>query len=57
MMVVFELHNAEEYCLDSGVAPHIPVPLYPIGQQRWFWIPMMPVFELHNAKKYVGVLG
>ena len=51
-MLVFELHNAKKYCLGSGVASQTPIPLYPIGQQRCFWIPGMLVFELHNAKKY-----
>ena len=52
MMVVFELHNAKKYCLGSGVEPQTPIPLYPIGQQKCFWMPMMVVVELHNAKKY-----
>ena len=26
------------------------IPLYPIGQQRYFWVPGMVVFELHNPK-------
>ena len=34
------------------MAPKTPIPLYPIGQHRCFWIPEMGVFELHNAKKY-----
>ena len=36
----------------SGVAPQTPEPLYPIGQQRCFWMPAMGVFGLHNVKKY-----
>ena len=39
-------------CLDSGVAPQPPIPLYPAGQQRCFGLPRMGVFELHIAKKY-----
>ena len=33
------------------MAPQTPTPLYPIGQQRWFWIPGMGVVQLHHAKK------
>ena len=51
-MGVFELHNAKNYCLGSGVALQTPIPLYPIGQQRYFWMPGMVVIELHNARKY-----
>ena len=50
-MGVFELHNAAPYHLGYGVAPQTPIPLYPIGQQRCFWIPRMGVFGLQNAKK------
>ena len=52
MMVVFELPNAKKYSLCSGVAPQTPIPQYPTGQQKCFWIPMMLVFEMHNARKY-----
>ena len=51
-MGVLELHNAKKYRLDSAVAPQTPIPLYPIRQQRGFWIPRMGVLELHYAKKY-----
>ena len=33
----------------SGVASQTPIPLYPIGQQKCFWIPGISV---HNARKY-----
>ena len=60
-MVVLELHDAEEYCFGSGVAPQTPIPLYLPGQQRCFLIPMVVVFELLNAEKYgfwqFGALG
>ena len=56
-MGVLELHNAKKYCLGTRVAPQTPIPLYPIGQQKCFWIPMMMVFELHNAKNIVGFWG
>ena len=51
-MVMFELHNTKKHCLGAGVAPQAPIPLYPIGQHRCFWISMMLVFELHNAQKH-----
>ena len=59
-MGVFELHNAQKTslgsglkcCLNSGVAPQTPIPLYPGGEQKCFWIPKMVLFELHNAKTY-----
>ena len=51
-MVVFELHNAKNYCLGSRVAPQTLVPLYSIGQQRC--LPGMVVFKMHRAKKQLG---
>ena len=35
----------------AGWRPQTLIPLYVIGQQRFFWIPGMGVFELHNTKK------
>ena len=46
------MHSAKKYCLGFGVAPQAPIPLYPMGQQRCFWIPRTVVFEMHNVKKY-----
>ena len=51
-MGVFELHNAKKYCWGSGVALQTPIPLYPLGQKRCFWIPGMGVFETNNGQKY-----
>ena len=56
-MGVFGLHNAKNQCLVSGVGTQTPIPLYPIEQQRCFWIPRMGGFELHNAENYRGVGG
>ena len=52
MMVVFALHNAKKHCLGSRVAPKTPIPLYPVGQQRFFCILGMGLFALDNAKKH-----
>ena len=49
-MVLFEMHDAKKCCYGSAVAPQTPIPLYPTGQERSFWIPMMVGFELHNDK-------
>ena len=51
------MHNANKYCTGLGVAPQTAIPLYPIGQQRYFWIAGMVVFEMHNAKNIAWVLG
>ena len=51
-MVVFEMHNAKNHCLGSGVALQTPTLLYPIIQRRWFWTPLMVVFEMHSAKNH-----
>ena len=51
-MGVFELHNAKEDSLVSGVAPQTPIPLYSIGRQTCFWILGMVVCEMYNTKKY-----
>ena len=56
-MGVFELHNAKKDSSSSGVALQTLIPLYPLGQQRCFWIPRMGVFELRSAKNNVLVLG
>ena len=55
MLGVFELYNAKKHWLGSELTPYLPIPLYPIGHQRCFWIPVV-VFELHNVKKIVRVL-
>ena len=49
---MFKLHNDKKHCLGSGVAPQTPIPLYPTGQLKYFWVPSMVVFELHKAKKH-----
>ena len=56
-MVVFDLYNPKKYCLGSLLAHQKPIPLYPIVQQRCFWIPRMVVFELRSAKEYCLVSG
>ena len=38
------LHNAKTNYSGSGVAPQTPIPLFPIGKQRCFWIPGIGVF-------------
>ena len=53
--MVFEIHNARNYCLDTWVAPQTPIPQNPIGQRTCFWIPEMVVLKLNNAKKRVCV--
>ena len=30
-MGVFEMGDATKYCLGSGVTPHTPIPLHPVG--------------------------
>ena len=49
---MFVLHNANKYCLGSGVPLQAPIPMYHIDQQKCFWIPRMVVFELHDGNKY-----
>ena len=43
------MDNGKKYCSGSGVPPQIP--LSPIGQQRWFWIPKMGVFDCTMLKE------
>ena len=57
MMVVSQMENAKKYCLGSGVAPQTPIPLYTMGQKRFFWIPGMGVFGMRNTNNYWGFLG
>ena len=35
-----------------GMAPQAPIPLYPMGEEKCFWIPRMVLFEMHHSKKY-----
>ena len=46
------MHNEKIYCLDFGMAPQTPIPMYPTNQQKCFCTPGMGVVQLHNAKKY-----
>ena len=39
------------------MAPQAPIPLYPTGQQRCFWVPRMGVFAMHNATTSWYILG
>ena len=53
-MVVFEMYNAKKYCLGSRGAPQTPIPLYSVGEQRFFLDAWVVVSEMHNAKKKMG---
>ena len=50
-MGVFEMHNAKQYAVGSGVALQTPIPQDTTSQKLCFWIPRTGVFEMHNAKK------
>ena len=49
---IVHLKHHHPRCPKTPLTRQPPIPLYPIGQQRCFWIPGMVVFELQNAMKY-----